>query len=237
MFDLAALTTPFHAGSALWPALWGAGLAGFVGSPHCVGMCGGFAVAAAGTGDKEDRSLLDASAWTLGRLSTYAILGGIAGSVGALVPGPGWVGTALAAAMLVWFAGRLAGVVQVDTARLPFFSKVGGRLLRRTGLGARFAFGAVNGLLPCGLVYAALAFPVAAGDPVSGALAMVAFGLGTVPALGFAVVGLRRITAASIGARRALALAVLVFGLGTLALRGDFTTPGSWRTTADAECH
>ena len=224
------LLTSMDAWMALAPAVGGAALAGAAGSPHCVGMCGGFAVA---TGTSVGGSV----AWSLGRLTTYAILGGIAGSVGALVPGPGWVGTALAAAMLVWFAGRLAGVVQVDTARLPFFSKVGGRLLRRTGLGARFAFGAVNGLLPCGLVYAALAFPVAAGDPVSGALAMVAFGLGTVPALGFAVVGLRRITAASIGARRALALAVLVFGLGTLALRGDFTTPGSWRTTADAECH
>lgn len=236
LFSIATLSA-IDGGGAVWPAVGGAGLAGLVGSPHCVGMCGGFAVASARGRHRGTPRLLDSSAWTFGRLTTYAVLGAIAGSVGAFVPGPGWVGTVLAAAMLVWFAGRLAGVVSVDTVRIPVFSTVGARLLRHTSLGARLAFGALNGLMPCGLVYAALAFPVAVGDPVFGALSMVAFGLGTTPALALAVVGLRRITAANVGARRALAFAVLAFGLGTLALRADLSAPGTWRTTTNAECN
>jgi len=224
------LLTSMDAWMALAPAVGGAALAGAAGSPHCVGMCGGFAVA---TGT----SVGGSAAWSLGRLTTYAILGGIAGSVGALVPGPGWVGTALAAVMLVWFALRLAGIGAVATPSFPWFTKVAGRLLARKGYGGRFAFGAVNGLLPCGLVYAALAFPVAVGDPIGGALTMVAFGLGTVPALAVAVFGLRKLTAASLNARRAVALVVLVTGLGSLALRADTAVPGTWRTTTDADCH
>lgn len=224
------LLTSVDAWMALAPAVGGAALAGAAGSPHCVGMCGGFAVA---TGT----SVGGAVAWSAGRLTTYAVLGAIAGTVGALVPGPGWVGTALAGAMLVWFALRLAGAGPVTTPSVPGLTKLAGRLLVRDGVAGRFAFGAVNGLLPCGLVYAALAFPVAVGDPVGGALTMTAFGLATIPALGIAVAGLRKLAGASLGARRAVALVVLVTGLGSLALRADTAEPFSWRTTTDAECH
>jgi sulfite exporter TauE/SafE len=227
---MSPLLLSVDAWTALAPALGGAALAGVAGSPHCVGMCGGFAVA---TGTTAGGSI----AWSLGRLSTYAILGAIAGTFGALVPGPGWVGTALAAGMLVWFAARLAGVGAVASPSFPWFTRMAGKLLRHNRHIGRFAFGAVNGLLPCGLVYAALAFPVAVGNPVGGALTMLAFGLGTVPALAVAVVGLRKLTAASLTARRAVALVVLVTGLGSLAIRADTLSPGAWRTTTDAECH
>ena len=215
---------------ALGPAAGGALLAGVVGSPHCVGMCGGFAVATGTT-------VRGGVAWSAGRISTYAVLGAIAGSVGALVPGPGWVGTALAAALLVWFALRLAGVGAAVTPSLPWFTRAAGHLLRRRSSLGRFAFGAVNGLLPCGLVYAALALPISVADPLAGALVMAAFGLGTLPALALAVAGLRRLTSASLGARRVVALVVLVTGLGSLALRADLAPPGTWRPVADTECH
>ena len=57
---------------------------------------------------------------------------------------------------------------------------------------SRYLFGMANGLLPCGLVYAALALPVALGSAPLGALAMVLFGLGTVPALATLAAGLAR---------------------------------------------
>lgn len=197
----------------LLPTLGGALLAGLVGSPHCVGMCGGFAVAAGARGPA------GALAWTLGRLSTYAALGALAGAAGQALPGPTWVGTVVAAGFLVWFAAKLAGLVGDVRFRVPLLAAAGRRLAGRADLPGRFAFGAVNGLLPCGLVYAALAFPVASGSAIAGAAAMVAFGLGTAPALGFAATGLRRLTAHSLGARRALAAGVLVLGLGSLFLR------------------
>ena len=213
----------------LWPALAGAALAGVMGSPHCVGMCGGFAVA---TGTSPGGMV----AWTVGRLSTYAVLGAIAGTVGALLPGPGWVGTVLAGAMLLWFSARLAGVSAGPSRSLPGVFRLAGGLLARGGVMGRFAFGAVNGLLPCGLVYAALAFPVELASPVEGAVSTVAFGMGSVPALSVAVVGLRRLTGRSLWARRMVALVVLLTGLGSLALRADMGTPGDWRLTSSATC-
>ena len=53
--------------------------------------------------------------------------------------------------------------------------------------------GLANGLLPCGLVYAALSIPVVMADPAAGAAAMVAFGMGTVPALAAVTLGLRQV--------------------------------------------
>lgn len=199
--------------AAALPALAGAGLAGLVGSPHCSGMCGGFALVA---GARPGGAL----AWTAGRLSTYAALGAAAGGLGGALPGPSWLGPALSVAFLLWFAAGLAGISPHLALPAPqALQRAGARLFGRADLPGRFAFGAVNGLLPCGLVYAALAFPVAAGGALPGALSMVAFGLGTAPALALASLGLRRLTARSLGARRALALGVLVLGLGSLALR------------------
>lgn len=215
----------------LLPAMIGATVAGLTGSPHCVGMCGGFALAASQTTG-------GTLAWTLGRLFTYAVLGAIAGSVGGLVPGPGWVGSAVAAALLIWFALRLAGIGPAANASFPVLTRWASALLRRAGLPSRFAFGAVNGLLPCGLVYAALSFPVAVRNPLQGALVMLLFGLGTTPAIAVAVLGLRRLAANSLMARRALAVLVLVSGLGALALRADTHAPGEMHLTdTDPDCH
>ena len=61
-------------------------------------------------------------------------------------------------------------------------------LLPVTGYGRALAVGAIWGWLPCGLVYSALALVLASGKPLTGALAMTAFGLGTVPLV--ATVGL-----------------------------------------------
>ena len=79
--------------------------------------------------------------------------------------------------------------------------------------------GAANGLLPCGLVYASLGIPVAAADPVVGALAMTAFGLGTIPALTAVAMGLRRIVMRDIRLRRALAAAVVMAALWSIGAR------------------
>lgn len=199
--------------------LAGAALAGLVGSPHCVGMCGGLATAAA-------RRVPDGIAWSLGRLSTYALLGAIAGGTADLLPVPDVVGAAIAALMLAWFAAGLADLPVPKLPVPPALHRAGAHLLRRQGVISRFAFGMVNGLLPCGLVYAALSLPVALGSPLHGALAMVAFGLGTVPALAVATLGLRRIVAGSLWRRRVLALLVLVVGLGALFDRATLL-PGS----------
>lgn len=196
-------------------------LAGLAGTPHCAGMCGGFAVACAQRPGEQ-------VAWHAGRLTTYAALGALSGGVGGALPGPSWLGSAVSAALLVWFSLRLGG--WVEGPRLPvagIFGRAGG-LLRRGGIPARAAFGALNGLLPCGLVYAALALAVTAGSPQRGALAMLSFGLGTVPGLAATVLGARALAKRPAWGRRALAVGVLALGLVALAIRlptGDAASP------------
>ncbi|MFZ5480429.1 MAG: sulfite exporter TauE/SafE family protein, partial [Myxococcota bacterium] len=116
-------------------------LAGLVGSPHCVGMCGGFASACGAR-----RHGL--AAWNAGRLLAYVAVGAAIGSLGAIPT----VGRGLAAVLVVLFALRLAGIGP-ELPAIPGVAKVGAWLLARSGLGARVAFGAVSALLPCGLLW------------------------------------------------------------------------------------
>ncbi len=189
-----------------------AAMAGLVGSPHCVGMCGGFALACGG-------SVRQTAPCHLGRLVTYATLGAMAGALGSVVPGPGWVGAAISGVLIVWFSAVLAGLVPEPGGTVPGLGRLATALLARPGPGSRLAFGLANGLLPCGLVYAALSIPVAAADPGVGALAMLAFGAGTIPVLSALVVGVRRFGLGTLRARRLLALGVLVAGLWSVAVR------------------
>jgi sulfite exporter TauE/SafE len=205
--------------------LLGSLVAGLAGSPHCAGMCGGFAMATA-------RDARGAVAWHVGRLTTYGTLGALAGAFGSLVPGPGWVLTVVAGALLVWFAAGLAGLVKPVHAAIPGVATASSAMLRRTGLGARLVLGALSGLLPCGLVYAALSVPVALADPLWGALAMVTFGVGTVPALAVAAVGLQKLLSRGPWARRILAAGVLAAGLWSLGVRATATV-----TDEGPACH
>lgn len=191
------------------PLLTGALVAGLVGSPHCVGMCGAFAVAASD-------SWGEALAWNVGRLTTYAFLGALAGALGHAIPGPSWLGPLIAGLFLVWFAAKLAGFDILPTPQIPSLVKLGRKLVGAKGVPGRYAFGIATGFLPCGLVYAALALPLSSGSAMTGALSMVLFGLGTVPVLAVAGAGLRRIVARSLAARRVLALLVLSVGLVTV---------------------
>lgn len=184
-------------------------LAGLLGSLHCIGMCGGFAASCS-------RSPAGLPAWHLGRITTYAMLGALAGALGQLMPGPAWIPAALASALLVWFALALAGLVPEPHLVPPGLGSAAQRAARSSSPGAQFVFGVVNGFLPCGLVYSALTIPVAAADPLRGAIAMLAFGTGTVPALTFAAVGVRRLVMTSLWRRRLFALLILTTGLWTI---------------------
>lgn len=196
----------------LLETLGAAALAGLVGSPHCAGMCGGFAAAC---GQRRGGLAL----WHAGRLTTYASLGALAGAFGWILPGPGWLPAAASALLLVWFAGALAGVLPEPSPRLGWLGSVGGRLLAEPGLAARFGFGMLNGLLPCGMVYAALSLPLALARPLAGAAVMLAFGAGTLPALTLLPGLLRRAALRGRWQRRAVGALVLAAGLLAVAMR------------------
>ena len=205
-------------------------VAGLAGAPHCIGMCGGFATASAAW-------RAEGLAWHAGKLSTYGILGALAGGTARLGLAPGWPMGLVSGLLLVWFALRLAGTGPAFHLRIPGLERLGIRLARSGGILARYAFGMVTGLLPCGLVYAALALAVSAGGPIEGALAMLAFGLGTIPALLLAASGLQRLAGASVWTRRLVAAVVLATGLGALTMRWPVagqTKPACHGTTIES---
>lgn len=176
---------------------------------HCIGMCGSLVAAHALSGQRDpSRRVRVLGQPTLllhtGRLTTYAMLGVAMGSVGALLDlmgsATGWQGllSIVAGLAMLFISLRLSGVLPAGEIAPTFLFRslrVGSRLAElRRGRGAWSSLGAglLWGLLPCGLVFAMLVNAAATGNGVSGALVMVAFGLGTVPALvGFGLVATR----------------------------------------------
>lgn len=196
------------------PLLGGALTAGLLGSPHCVGMCGAFATASA------DRTA-EGVAWQLGRFAAYATLGAVVGGVGGSLPVPGPVAAGVAGVFLLWFTLRLAGIAPDLHLPVRFPTRAASALLARRGLLARGGFGALAALLPCGLLWSALAMAAASGGAVAGAAAMAAFWLGTVPLLAGASRGLRLLAAARPWARVALAGAVFASGVWAIGTRAQ----------------
>lgn len=216
--------------------------AGLLGSAHCVGMCGGL-VALVGAGRRAGVGPRQA-AYFAGKTLTYAAFGAAAGGGGlalreVLAGFGGAVSVALGAAMVVaglavcgvaWGRGAVASRL---ASRL---SPVVGRLAGSERPGALVALGAVNGLLPCGLVYGMLAVAATSGSVGRGALTMAVFGLATVPAL--ALVG---VLGARLRASRRLALqrlaGVLVVAMGVLTVVRGASALGHEGPHADHGAH
>ncbi len=168
-------------------------LLGLVGSAaHCVGMCSPFVmIVARRFGVPEGRhSAAGAQLWyTAGRVLTYAALGALAGALGGLVEvAGGLIGMQRAAAVVAGLALVAFALVSLTgwSPRTPghgaWFARITGMMKGRMP-GHPVVVGLFLGLLPCGLLYTAVAGAVARGGAVEGALALAAFGLGTAPAL------------------------------------------------------
>ncbi len=195
----------------LFPALTATFLAGLAGSPHCIGMCGGFAASCAGRDG--------GTAWHLGRLSTYALLGALAGAFGAILPGPTWLAPTISVVAIVGFSAALAGLIPEPKFRIPGLARLATRLSKAEGWLGRWLFGMATSALPCGLVYAALAIPMASGSWWVGSLSMVVFGMATTPALLVVTMGARRLAVRDLRVRRVFAAIVLISGLTSIGLR------------------
>ncbi len=164
--------------------LWTAFMLGLIGSLHCVGMCGAIALALPHHGRGWASFLSGRVAYNLGRVATYSALGLVFGSIGRSLAFAGvqrWLSIGAGVAMILGllFARRfttppIVRAVGWLKARL-------GTLLQSRSFGSLALLGALNGLLPCGLVYAAAAGAAATGDVLSGVEYMALFGLGTVP--------------------------------------------------------
>ena len=178
-----------------WPLLV---VSGLLGSAHCLGMCGPFALAIGSSAPDWQRNLRRQLVYSAGRIFTYAVLGAAAAFVG-LRASQALVGWGNASALLAILAGTVlivqglwsAGVLPKRGVAAAACPGAGMFRLLLTGKGSLDVFlaGLFTGLLPCGLLYGMLALAASTSDLVQGLMTMVAFGAGTVPAMVMAGVG------------------------------------------------
>jgi uncharacterized protein len=169
--------------------LWAGLVIGFISSFHCVGMCGPIAMALP-VGRGSGASFLGGRLlYNLGRVATYATLGLAAGLLGRTLHLAGWQQTISIVSGLLMLA--LVLLPKLNAGRFTkwlgtdrwwnMLRKAIGKQFQNPSAGSLFTIGALNGLLPCGMVYFALAGAVSAPG-VAGAVGYMAlFGLGTLP--------------------------------------------------------
>ncbi len=167
--------------------IWAAFLLGLVGSLHCAVMCGPLMLAVPVAGLGRSSFLTSRLTYHAGRLVTYAGIGLVFGLVGrtfALVGLQRWLSLIAGAAILIGlFLSTRRSLSAPVAALIVRLKSLFGQVLRRRSLLAQFGLGAINGLLPCGLVYIAAAGAGTTADLRLSVFHMLAFGAGTLPML------------------------------------------------------
>lgn len=178
--------------------LWTAFLVGIIGSAHCAGMCGPIALALPLKGENWPGRAFSGVLYNTGRVITYILLGGIFGLLGKSLHMAGfqqWSSIIIGALMIAFV------VVPLMFKKMPSMNNVftgyshrllGSfrKLFRHRSHGSLFAIGLLNGILPCGLVYVAIAGALNTGSVFYGMMYMALFGAGTIPVmLGISMAG------------------------------------------------
>lgn len=204
-------------------------LGGLLGSTHCVGMCGGMAVALGWGSPTWRRNLVRQLAYSGGRVFTYSIAGGLVAAGGLRLSriDLGWGDPS---AWLALLAGIVLIVQGLVTARLVACRSVAGSpclasglfrgFLTAPGLGNAFAAGMLTGFLPCGLLYGFLALAASSQQPLVGAAMMSVFAAGTIPLMLLVGVGASRLRPAVRQGLMFLAVASIVVTGGLSMARG-----------------
>ncbi len=155
---------------------------GFLGSIHCIGMCGPIVFVLKNSSTKYLLS------YNFGRITTYIILGLALGSIGAAIKLFGYqqyLSIFCGVIILLYYFGEKSKIPFpkfMDQILLKTKTKLG--VLLQSNHKKNYVFiGLLNGLLPCGLLYFALANALSKGSILYSLLYMLGFGLATVPAL------------------------------------------------------
>lgn len=164
---------------------------GIVGSLHCMGMCGPIVVALPLKNQNRITKIAGAILYNSGRVATYGVLGVLFGILGRGIHMAGfqqWTSIILGIIMIVsvlfpfvfrekiTVGNLLAGMASRLIIRLK-------KLFASRSYPSLLMIGLLNGLLPCGLVYVAIAGAISSGTVITGALFMIFFGFGTIPLL------------------------------------------------------
>jgi sulfite exporter TauE/SafE len=168
---------------------------GAMGSTHCLGMCGPIALSLPPIKDTAFSRFFGTLLYNFGRVLTYSLIGIMVGSIGETFVMAGWqqglsivLGTILLLFILVPHAANFFHTEHFSLRWLKWIRNSIGKLFQQRTYASVFFIGLLNGLLPCGLVYIAVAGAIASGSTLNGAVFMAFFGLGTLPmmwAIGF----------------------------------------------------
>ena len=232
--------------------LWSAVLIGFLGSLHCVGMCGPIAFMLPVDRTDNLKKFGQIFIYHFGRLIAYALMGLLFGFLGKGLYMFGMqqkLSIAIGALMIltVLIPSKVMRTYYFSRPVYQMVSKVKnhlGRELKKKTADTFLTIGFLNGFLPCGLVYMALFGSVAMGSALQGSAFMALFGLGTTPLMTTAIyfsgllkIGLREKIQRSIPVFVALiGLLFILRGLG-LGIPYLSPKPATELVSADMECH
>ena len=174
--------------------IWQFTIAGFtlglIGSLHCVGMCGPLALALPVQYLYKSQRTFAIILYQAGRVITYATLGLVFGLAGRQVYLAGfqqWFSMGMGMLIIFLLIQYCIFRRNVRPALLNNFylgvQRVMIKILKTRGASSFLFFGMANGLLPCGMVYIALAGALVTTAVHQSVLFMAMFGLGTVPAM------------------------------------------------------
>ncbi|WP_140936614.1 sulfite exporter TauE/SafE family protein [Sphingobacterium lumbrici] len=160
---------------------------GLFGSIHCAVMCGPLLVAIQGNQHISCRQTFNKLLYQAGRILTYGCIGLLLGIFGSFAVLQGWqqgfsvvTGVILIGIGLFYFVAKKSSkLVRLQTRAIQPLTRVMGKWLYRPG--GSFIAGMLNGILPCGMVYMALASAMNANQVMNSFWFMVLFGLGTLP--------------------------------------------------------
>lgn len=213
---------------------------GLITSVHCVAMCGGIGLSQCipktdGQPKKGFKAILPAVFYNLGRVISYTLVGFVLGLIGWIVGGGAQVGVSsimqgvfkiVAGLLMVVMGVNMLGIVpalrKLNPSMPKFLSKRVGK--KKSEVTSPLIVGLLNGFMPCGPLQSMWLVALASGNPLSGALSMFLFALGTVPLM----LGLGSIVA-KLGQKftRAVmtvgSLLVVVLGLAMLSQGGSLT--------------
>jgi sulfite exporter TauE/SafE len=216
---------------------------GFAASGHCLVMCGGISaglgLATAKRMDGKPRTSL-LVAYQIGRMLSYSIAGGLLGGVFGVIVG--WLDfdavrqglRMLSAAALVCAAMVAFGALRDPGSRIgrlvwPRLAPLGKRLLPVTNLPRALGFGMVWGWMPCGFVYTVMVIAALEHDALRSAATMLAFGIGTAPAMIAVAMGARRASGFAAGnTGRRIAGAVLIGSAALTLLAPQIVAAAPW---------
>jgi uncharacterized protein len=179
----------------MWQLLIPGFVIGLAGSLHCVGMCGPIAMSLPLQGKTTLGKMLGSFLYNSGRVTTYAGFGLLFGFIGRSFAWFGWqqkISISLGIIILLFLVmpklfpdkslhPKIQQIMAVIRQKLSLY-------LFRGNPASLYATGLLNGLLPCGLVYMALSGATVTGEALNGALFMIFFGLGTLPAMFFTAI-------------------------------------------------